>query len=321
VIGSPLRTRLRAETVTRWERFLARSPVQPLFRWRASRELAVIAYHGIDDPESFARHLDKLRTRCSPVSLDEVCAAIESRAALPRRAVLITFDDADRTLVDHGLGLMTERGLPGVAFVVAGHLDGDRPFWWKEVEDLVRAGGTTTGFEGRSPLEVVGALKRIPDDRRHEAVAELRRTAKSRTTAFSQLRRADLPMLRSAGIEVGNHTMTHPILPYCSEDRMHEEITTAHEILEAVMGAAPTAFAYPNGDWDPRGERVLRELSYRAGFLFDHALVRPPVRHPLRISRVRVDSTASVERLLLILSGFHPALHHLRRRLTRGRVR
>jgi len=321
VIRSPLRGRLKTETVTRWERFLDRSPVQPLFNWRAGRELAVIAYHGVDDAESFARHLDHLRTRCRPVSLDEVRAASDGRAGLPRRAVLITFDDAERTLVERGVGLMTERGLPGVAFVVAGHLDGDRPFWWKEVEELVLAGGTTAGLEGQSALEVVRGLKRISDDRRHEALAELRRSARGPATASSQLRRSDLPGLRSAGIEVGNHTMTHPILPRCSEERVHEEIAAAHEVLEAATGAAPDAFAYPNGDWDPRGERILAERSYRSGFLFDHALVRTPVRHPLRISRVRVDSTASVERLRLILSGFHPAHHHRRKRLTRGAVR
>jgi peptidoglycan/xylan/chitin deacetylase (PgdA/CDA1 family) len=321
VIRSSLRSPLKADTVSRWERLLDRSPVQPLFNWRAGRELAVIAYHGIDDPESFARHLDHLRARCSPVSLDDVCGAIDSRAGLPRRAVLITFDDADRSLVEDGLALMTERGLPGLAFVVAGHLDGERPFWWKEAEELVLAGGKAAGFEGQSALDVVRGLKSVPDERRNEAISELRRSARTPATVAPQLLRADLPQLRSAGIEIGNHTMTHPVLPHCSEERVHEEITTAHEILEAVTGEFPTAFAYPNGDWDSRGEHVLREHSYGTAFLFDHALVRTPVRHPLRISRVRVDSTASVERLRLILSGFHPALHHLRRRLTRGRVR
>jgi peptidoglycan/xylan/chitin deacetylase (PgdA/CDA1 family) len=185
----------------------------------------------------------------------------------------------------------------------------------------VLEGGTAAGFGGQSALEVVRGLKRVPDERRLEAIVELRRSARNPSAPCPQLRRGELSLLRSAGIEIGNHTMTHPILAHCSQDRVLEEITSAHSILEATAGVAPDAFAYPNGDWDPRGEGILRELSYRAGFLFDHALARTPERRPLRISRVRVDSTASIERLRLILSGFHPALHHLRKRLTRGRVR
>jgi hypothetical protein len=59
---------------------LRRSPAQPAFRWRASRRLAVLAYHGIDDAAGFERHLDHLRRAASPVSLEDVLAT-RSRAA------------------------------------------------------------------------------------------------------------------------------------------------------------------------------------------------------------------------------------------------
>lgn len=300
----------------RVDRFLHRSPLPSLFRWRAARDLAVIAYHGIEDPENFARHLGYLRQHAHTVTLEEVSETLEGRTGLPRHAVLITFDDADRSVLELGLPALAEWGFPAVAFVIAGHLDGDRPFWWTEVEDLVRAGGTARGLEGLPGPEVVRRLKTVPEERRRAAMADIRRTSPVPAPSRPQLRSSELGVLASAGIAIGNHTMTHPCLPRCSDRHVRREVEEAHALLRSAVGSDPTAFAYPNGDWDPRAERLVRDLGYRTAFLFDHALVRRGARHPLRISRVRVNSTTRVERLGLILSGLHPSLHRLRARVT-----
>ena len=39
---------------------LRHSPLQPVFRAVAAGRLAVLAYHGIDDPRSFAAQMDRL---------------------------------------------------------------------------------------------------------------------------------------------------------------------------------------------------------------------------------------------------------------------
>jgi peptidoglycan/xylan/chitin deacetylase (PgdA/CDA1 family) len=301
------------------DRALLRSPLQRAFRWRASRSLGVLAYHAVEDPDTFTLHLEYVRRHCQPVSLEETLAAVAGRKGLPRHAVLLTFDDANQSVLDIGRELLSERGIPGVAFVVAGHLDGDQPFWWNEVEELVGAGGWAAGLEGLGPDEAVRRLKRVPEEHRRASVAELRATSPASASRHPHLRSEDLRDLDSAGIAIGNHTMTHPLLPRCSNAGVRTEIAEAHAALTAATGRHPRAFAYPNGDWDLRAERVLTELEYGAGFLFDHALARIPIRHPLRISRVRVGSATSIERLALVLSGVHPMVHRARSRLV-GRV-
>lgn len=42
---------------------LRRSPLQPLARAANARRLAVLAYHGVDDPAGFERQLDLLTRR------------------------------------------------------------------------------------------------------------------------------------------------------------------------------------------------------------------------------------------------------------------
>jgi peptidoglycan/xylan/chitin deacetylase (PgdA/CDA1 family) len=299
------------------DRVLRRSPLQAVFQARGGgRRLAVLAYHAVEDEEMFSRHLDYLAARYHPVSLDAVLAALARKAELPRRAVLITFDDADRTVLDRALPLLRARGLPAVAFVVTGQLDGNEPFWWTEVEHLVRAGGRARAFEGAGPIDIVRGLKQVPEQDRRAAIAELRASAPVSAPGHSQLRSADLRLLMEAGVSIGNHTETHPCLPRCSEEEMRREVLAAHQAIATATGAAPVAFAYPNGDWDPRAERALEGLGYRAAFLFDHALTHAD-GHPFRLSRVRTGSTVSLQRFALIVSGLHPALHRLRSRATR----
>jgi peptidoglycan/xylan/chitin deacetylase (PgdA/CDA1 family) len=287
----------RLDAALRW------SPAQLVFRLRSARHLTVLAYHGVDDPERFARQLDHLVRVSRPVALDDLTGALTGGRPLPERAVLLTFDDGERSLLEAGLPLLRERGLPAVAFVVPGLLDTLQPFWWTEVERLAR---------GPAPAALVRELKARPDGERLAVLEELRRAAPAPAAPVRQLRRDELGLLEAAGVAVGNHTLTHPILPRCDDDKVARELREAHDILEVALGHPAATFAYPNGDWDERAERHLAELGYATGFLFDHRVNPRTPGHPLRISRVRVNSTTGLDRFAAIISGLHPALHHAR---------
>lgn len=288
--------------------------MQALFQLRASRRLGVLAYHAIHDASQFKEHLDYIRRAMAPVSLDEVIAAVRGGRLLPRRAVLVTFDDGDRTIVDTAMPLLRGLGIPAVAFVVAGVVDSADPFWWDEVTELLRNGGSIPGLITRSPEEAVRMLKRAPNRTRLAALSELRRTTASQPVLRRQLSAEELRVLESAGIEVGNHTLTHPCLSRCEIEEGDEEIGSAHARLSDALGHPPRAFAYPDGDWDPRVPPILKGLGYEAGFLFDHRLTNPRRDDPFQLSRLRIDSLAGIDRLRIVATGLHPTIHHLRGR-------
>jgi peptidoglycan/xylan/chitin deacetylase (PgdA/CDA1 family) len=305
-VGLPIRTSI--EVLLRW------SPVQVAFMLQAIRRLTVLAYHGIDDPASFRRQLGYLARTMHPVSLDQVLQAMYGGRPLPPRAVLLTFDDGHRSLLEAGVPLLRERGFPGVAFVVPGVLDTDEPFWWTETEQLLRQGGRSRHHPGLTPAAMVSKLKTMPDDDRLAVIAELRDSAAGPPPRTRQLRRDELPALEAAGVAVGNHTLTHPCLPRCDADKAVAEVDRAHRLLGDALGHEPRVFAYPNGDWDQRAEGVLAAAGYEAAFLFDHRVNPATPRHALRISRLRVNSHTSLGRFAMIVSGLHPALHRARGR-------
>jgi peptidoglycan/xylan/chitin deacetylase (PgdA/CDA1 family) len=208
-----------------------------------------------------------------------VIDAIDGRRALPPRSVLVTFDDGHRSVLERGLPLLRERGIPAVAFVVAGLLDTHQPFWWTEVEHLVRAKGSAPGYNGLTPAQWVRRLKTVPDTERHQAIDELRRTARTSAPRQPQLGRSELATLEAGRVAVENHTMTHPCLDRCDDDTIRAEVRDAHALLHAALGRPPRAFAFPNGNWEARAERELEEEGYVAGFLFDHRLSAWAPRH------------------------------------------
>lgn len=272
----------------------------------------MLAYHDVSDPAGFAQHLDYLLRHAHPVTLDAVLQSINGHRSLPKRAVLITFDDGDRSIIDVAMPMLKQRGLPAVAFIIAGLLDTDQPFWWVEVKELLRHGSTVDGFAKFGPDEIVRALCHVDDEQRLAVLNELRRTATRAVSPMPQLRHEELPKLESAGIAIGNHTLTHPCLSHCTDDKSRTEIVKAHEILAAALGHAPRAFAFPNGDADQRVAAPLTELGYEAAFLFDHWQSTNTPTDRFRISRVRVNSYTSIDRFRMIVSGLHPAVHHAR---------
>ena len=75
-------------------------------------------------------------------------------------------------------------------------------------------------------------------------------------------------------------------------------------------------FAYPNGNVAATTRQVLKELGYEVAVEFDHRLANID-GDPLSLSRLRIDSDASVERTAAIASGAHSALFALKNRLVR----
>jgi len=158
----------------------------------SSAAVIVLGYHAIQDladdpvladysvpPERFGAQLDELRAQgWWFVDLDRVLRALDGDAALPPRALLLTFDDAYEDLQTAALPLLRERGLPAVAFAVAGHVGG--------VNEWDRAKGARSlsllGAEGLLELAAAGVevgshafthrpLTRVPaEDLPHELI-------------------------------------------------------------------------------------------------------------------------------------------------------
>jgi peptidoglycan/xylan/chitin deacetylase (PgdA/CDA1 family) len=80
------------------------------------------------------------------------------------------------------------------------------------------------------------------------------------------MRPAQIKRLHNEGMEIGGHTVTHPILALLDEEEARAEILGGKRQLEDITGAPVSLFAYPNGK--PDQDYSLRdvELVKKAGF-------------------------------------------------------
>ena len=274
--------------------------------------LRVVAYHGVPDAESFRRQLDLVVSRYQTVSGAEVVAATNGGPPLPERAVWITFDDGHSNVVDtrSPVAPRTRDGrddvrVPGARGRRCGPLVGG---------DRVRrrpAGGLLTCCRAASTWRRSRRCPTVNGEVTSRMRLPSRNTQPEGTrhpTPVAGMKQLESWM--SAGMELGNHTWDHPCLDRCTADEQRRQIAEADRWLEG-LGAFERCrlFAYPNGDWTPDSERFLEELGYDIALLFDHRLADVARTNPLRVSRVRLDTAAPVERARAILSGGHSMVY------------
>lgn len=62
------------------------------------------------------------------VKMADVLASRRTDVSLPKRSVLLTFDDAYESVYEHALPIMRELNVPGVAYLATAFIDSQKPF-------------------------------------------------------------------------------------------------------------------------------------------------------------------------------------------------
>jgi peptidoglycan/xylan/chitin deacetylase (PgdA/CDA1 family) len=113
---------------------------------------------------------------------------------------------------------------------------------------------------------LIGRLKYQPLAPRTQAVAQLAQAAQVVLPDDLMMRSSQVKALHHAGMEIGGHTMNHPILATLDEAAARAEIVGGKHALENLLGAAVPLFAYPNGG--PGTDFLARDVALvrAAGF-------------------------------------------------------
>jgi peptidoglycan/xylan/chitin deacetylase (PgdA/CDA1 family) len=253
--------------------------------------LSILIFHRVlaeTDPlfpgEPSAAQFDKLcahlRARFEILPLSEAVIRLQ-QGSLPAGALAITFDDGYADNLSIAAPILRKHHLPATLFIATGYLDGGCMWNDKLIEafrstrnseiDLRDLGLETYSVESiadrRAGIDrVIDATKYLSLAERDARADHVLRAAGATAPRKLMLDSTSVNTLASLGVDVGVHTVNHPILARTSSDQAWEEIVESKRRLEELTGKSMRLFAYPNGKPGQDYSREHVSMVQQAGF-------------------------------------------------------
>ncbi|HEY9106421.1 MAG TPA: polysaccharide deacetylase family protein [Roseateles sp.] len=209
---------------------------------------------------------------------------------LPARAAALSFDDGYADNHDVALPLLRKHGLPCSFFIATGFLNGGRMWNDTLIESVRHSGLAVLDLRGlvdghgvdlgqhalgdvasrRAALgRLVERVKYLPPEPRVACVQAIAARAEVTPPDDLMMTSGQVRALRAAGMQIGAHTVNHPILAKVDERQAGDEIGRSRDALQAMLGEKVGLFAYPNGrpgtDYLPEVHPgIVRELGFEA---------------------------------------------------------
>ncbi len=251
-------------------------------------KLPILIYHQVVLESDFRRKFDPtivefdqqmawIKRFFNPVNLvDGIKAA--KQGELPERAIAITFDDGYANNYTSALPILQKHNIPATFFIASDFLDGG--IMWNDavLEAFMRAHGgldfqhiglgrfaPATGEERLSQAQkLLGKLKYLPFDERASLVQEITR---SRNLPDDLMMTSEqLRSLAESGMEIGGHTLSHPILTRVTLEEAARQICENKTTLEQITQSTLRSFAYPNGKPDADYNLDITQIVKDAGY-------------------------------------------------------
>lgn len=172
---------------------------------------------------------------------------MDDPSSLPDRSVLLTFDDAYKS-IESCVEPMEEFNVPGLVFVVPWNVLHRECYWWDVFYRRLSA-------EGRSEREVYGLI----DDRKRMSAERIREEIIDRWGGHALCFETDLDrpfsleelhiLARHPLFSFGNHTYRHTALPFQDGATISSEIRLGKQWIQEMFGRTSKFLAFPNGDY------------------------------------------------------------------------
>ncbi len=266
--------------------------------------------------EDFDAHLRMLTRDFDVVSPEDVADRPDARG----RRVLLTFDDGYRDNHEIALPALRRHGATATFFVVPGFLDNPGVAWWDDIAWMLDNAhvdvlalpehglidldlGTPVAREEASDL-LAHVYKGLAGDRTGDFLELLaERTGAGRCPSALG---ADLWMswdqvreLRDAGMTIGGHSFTHPVLARLDRDQQQVEIDRCAERMREELDVPMHYFSYPVGlddAYDLTTRELLEQAGVRLAFAYTGGYSDGGVQDCLAVPRASVSHVMGVDR-------------------------
>jgi peptidoglycan/xylan/chitin deacetylase (PgdA/CDA1 family) len=286
--------------------------------------------------------LGLLKRRYHVITPEEFLDWSEEKLSLPPRSILLTCDDALRNTLTEMLPILQELGLPCLFFATGASadetssmlryeelylmlLDASRAVSLSLPEAGIRLDAITPSERHARWWELVASLSPFDGQKRRGFLRQIQcqlelpanwgeRFFQDRSLAarFLTLNSEGLRQLSAAGMSIGAHSLSHPILSCVSEDMAWREISGSRDVLERTLGKNVWAFGYPFGNMATvtvRDTQLAEKAGFRCAFMNVGGGFGSKIRR-FALPRVHVTAGMSVFEFEAHISGFYQSLRN-----------
>ncbi|WJG10457.1 polysaccharide deacetylase family protein [Aliiglaciecola sp. LCG003] len=254
----------------------------------SGNKLSILIYHQVleaFDPmrpyevtaEVFDWHMALISRYFTPISLTDAAKYLE-QGKLPDKAICVTFDDGYLNNLTVAQPILAKYKIPATVYVATAFTEG-ADMWNDRVLDLfndaqlssliIEGESVTLGdWEKRNQLAAAQLmrLKYLPIDERLAGVQKLYDDNNLAEPTPRMMNAQQVKQLADCGVEIGGHTVNHPILKVLSPEQQFDEVSRCKAQLEQWTGKPVKHFAYPNGSYGKDLTDETVELVKKAGY-------------------------------------------------------
>ncbi|MBV9619298.1 MAG: polysaccharide deacetylase family protein [Verrucomicrobia bacterium] len=321
--------------------------VRRRLRFSVSPPPIILCYHRIFEPDTdphllsvsrdhFRQQLEVVKRLALPLSLDQLSLALD-RGALPRRGVVITFDDGYFDNFENALSILREAEIPATIYIATGYVGSNREFWWDDLARLILLRGQLPGAlhltidgrdyswnleadseanpewnvlatgepTGRQKIfsELHAKLRPLAAAHQQKVLDQLRHLTgvpEEARPLYRCMTETELETLaREPLITLGAHTISHCDLAARTKPEQQTEISGSKKQLEKIIGRPVKDFSYPYGLCNDDSVAICAENNFRSAVTcIDQPVERNCSRHLLPRFLVRDWDGADFERRL-----------------------
>jgi len=259
---------------------------------KAKTTVRILAYHKITDRDdflslatsvtTFKKQMEFLKINYSIISLKEAVSLLKAKQPLPKRAVVITFDDGSKDIFNNAFPVLKELRIPATIFLTVEPIEKHKLLWFDFIAFVIKTSRRKTlnleffGLgnylintlqEKKSATEQIVAQCKKMNAKLRDSLCEflknkllmdaddLRGKIENEILSWEEI-----IQMQSSDINFGAHTMSHTILTNMPLQEAELEICESKRTIEQRTGRPCESFAFPNGGGPDFNENIIQIL-------------------------------------------------------------
>jgi len=270
-------------------------------QWYNRSTPLVLMYHRVIDkpfiyglsPTQFEKQIAYIAKRFRVVSMNTLIDEIRNDSVQPY-TIALTFDDGHYDFYESAWPILQKYQIPASLYVTTDFINGNLWLWpdllkyallnnTRASVDLPPLGKILlTADKLQNSWHILGdycltlnSNERLQFIEHFAQVANVILPAVP-ITPFTAVTWAQLAEMQQQGLDVGSHTVSHPILSALTDKDIEQELSASADNIRTRLGLVPKGICYPNGRMSDINDDVLtqaKKIGYEYGLLAQNSQI------------------------------------------------